>query len=282
MSQEQQKGPQKNEDQQHMMSHEGQQQQQQQETIKYGDVFNLSGDLANKPVAPRDAAMMQAAETAAFGDTQSGGPADAMTTAAVINEQAGFVGHGDATDIAKNQGVTITGTRVPGARMVTETFAGQVVGQRVQVDSTHEAAASPPAAAGEVEQDKLTIGQALEATIQTAGNKPVEYSDAAAVAEAEMRATGRNVIIQGGYAASAQSAAAYNTGMIGDENKIKLKDVLAGASRGFPTKEVTHVDAEAVAHTEQRNSPNLTTHPGGIGTSMDTAARLNDDDADLR
>ncbi|TXG72064.1 hypothetical protein EZV62_000643 [Acer yangbiense] len=280
MSQEQQKRRQKNEDQQHMMSHEGHQQQQQREPIKYGDVFNLSGDLANKPVAPRDAAMMQAAETVAFGDTQRGGPADVMTTAAVINEQAGLVGHGDVTDIAKNQGVTITGTRVLGTRMITETFAGQVVGQRVQIASTHEAAAT--VAAGEVEQDKLTIGQALEATIQTAGNKPVEYSDAAAVAEAEMRATGRNAVLQGGYGASAHSAAAYNTGMIGDENKIKLKDVLAGASRGFPAKEVTRADAEAVAHTEQRNSPNLTTHPGGIGSSMDTAARLNEDDDDLR
>lgn len=109
------------------MSHEGQQlQQQQREPIKYGDVFNLSGDMANKPVAPRDAAMMQAAETVAFGDTQRGGPADVMTTAAVINEQAGLVGHGDVSDIAKNQGVTITGTRVPGACMITETFAGQV------------------------------------------------------------------------------------------------------------------------------------------------------------
>ncbi|KAI9196276.1 hypothetical protein LWI28_022528 [Acer negundo] len=278
MSQEQQKRPQKNEDQQHMMSHE-EQQQQQREPIKYGDVFNLSGDLANKPVVPRDAAMMQAAETVAFGDTQRGGPADVMTTAAVINEQAGLVGRGDVTDIPKNQGVTITGTRIPGALMVTETFAGQIVGQRVQVASTHEAAAT--VAAGEVEQDKLTIGKALEATIQTAGNKPVEYSDAAAVAEAEMRATGRNAVIQGGYGASAHSAAAYNTGMIGDENKIKLKDVLAGASRGFPAKEVTRADAEAVAHTEQRNSLNLTTHPGGIGTSMDTAARLNEED-DLR
>ncbi|KAK2647022.1 hypothetical protein Ddye_022217 [Dipteronia dyeriana] len=272
MSQEQQKRPQQHQEEQHMSTHEGGQQQQ-REPIKYGDAFNISGDLANKHVAPRDAAMMQAAETAAFGDTQRGGPADVMTTAAVINEQAGLVGRGDVTDIARSQGVTITGTRVPGASMVTETFAGQVVGQRLQVAS--EAAA---AAAGEVEQDKLTIGQALEATIQTAGNKPVEYSDAAAVAEAEMRATGRNVVIQGGYAASAHSAAAYNTGMISDENKIKLKDVLAGASSGFPTKEVTRADAEAVVHTEQRNNLNLPTHPGGIGTSMDTAARLNEDD----
>ncbi|KAL5782623.1 hypothetical protein ACOSP7_007652 [Xanthoceras sorbifolium] len=263
MSQEQQqRRPQQNEDQQQRS------QGAQREPIKYGDVFVVSGELANKPVAPRDAAMMQAAESTALGQTQRGGPADVMTCAAEINEQAGLVDRGYATDIAKDKGVTITGTEVPGARIVTESFAGHVVGQHVQVAAEQVAA---------VKQDKLFIGQALEATVETAGDKPVEYSDAAAVAEAEMRATGRNLIMQGGYAASAQSAAAYNTGMIRDDNKIKIRDVLAGASKSFPAKEVTRDDAEAVARAEQRNNPNLTTYPGGISSSMDTASRLNQD-----
>jgi len=30
-----------------------------QDPIKYGDVFHVSGNLAKKPVAPEDAAMMQ-------------------------------------------------------------------------------------------------------------------------------------------------------------------------------------------------------------------------------
>ncbi|KAL5785558.1 hypothetical protein ACOSQ2_007950 [Xanthoceras sorbifolium] len=274
MSQEQQqRRPQQNEDQQQRS------QGAQREPIKYGDVFVVSGELANKPVAPRDAAMMQAAESTALGQTQRGGPADVMTCAAEINEQAGLVDRGYATDIAKDKGVTITGTEVPGARIVTESFAGHVIGQHVQVAAEQAAA---------VKQDKLTIGQALEATVETAGDKPVEYSDAAAVAEAEIRATGRNLIMQGGYAASAQSAAAYNTGMIRDDNKIKIRDVLAesvrgwtfewqGASKSFPAKEVTRDDAEAVARAEQRNNPNLTTYPGGISSSMDTASRLNQD-----
>lgn len=38
-------------------------------------------------------------------------------------------------------------------------------------------------------------------------------------------------------------------------------------------------DAEAVARAEQRNSPSLTTRPGGVGSSMDTAARLNENTA---
>lgn len=95
----------------------------------------------------------------------------------------------------------------------------KVVGQYVQV-----------AAEATTQQGAITVGQALEATMQTIGDKPVELSDAAAIREAEMRATGSNIVTQGGYAASAQSAAAYNTGMIGDEDKIKLRDVLAVTS----------------------------------------------------
>lgn len=88
----------------------------------------------------------------------------------------------------------------------------KVVGQYVQV-----------AAEATTQQGAITVGQALEATMQTIGDKPVELSDAAAIREAEMRATGSNIVTQGGYAASAQSAA----GMIGDADKIKLRDVLA-------------------------------------------------------
>lgn len=72
----------------------------------------------------------------------------------------------------------------------------------------------------------ITIGEALEATAQTVGDKPVEQSDAAAIQAAEVRATGCNVITPGGLAATAQSAASLNAGIDKDENKIKLRDVL--------------------------------------------------------
>ncbi|KAJ8526380.1 hypothetical protein K7X08_028857 [Anisodus acutangulus] len=39
---------------------------------------------------------------------------------------------------------------------------------------------------------------------------PVEYSDAAAIEAAEVRATGRTNIVRDGFAAAAQSAAARN------------------------------------------------------------------------
>lgn len=73
----------------------------------------------------------------------------------------------------------------------------------------------------------ITIGEALEATVLTAGNRPVDYSDAAAIQAAEVRATGRTNIIPGGVAAAAQSAATRNARATREEDKTKLGEVLA-------------------------------------------------------
>lgn len=100
---------------------------QQDEPIKYGDVFPVSGDLAEQPVAPKDAAMMQAAETTILGQTQKRGPAAAMQSAATVNERAGFVGHGDVTHAAEQGGVTVAKTETPGTCVITESVAGQVI-----------------------------------------------------------------------------------------------------------------------------------------------------------
>lgn len=97
-----------------------------QEPIKYGDVFNVSGELANKPIEPQDAAMMQTAETQVLGQTQKGGTAAVMQAAATRNEQVGLVGHNDITDIAGEQGVSVAETDVAGRRIITEAVAGQV------------------------------------------------------------------------------------------------------------------------------------------------------------
>lgn len=98
-----------------------------QNPIKYGDVFVVSGDLAQKPVAPEDAAMMQSAETRVLGQTQPGGAASVMQSAATRNEQAGLVGHRDVTDVTGDRGVTVTETKVPGRRIITEAVGGQVL-----------------------------------------------------------------------------------------------------------------------------------------------------------
>lgn len=191
----------------------------QQEPIKYGDVFKVSGDLASQPIAPEDAAMMQAAETAMLGQTQKGGPATAMQAAATINERAGFVGHDQVTEAAKQGGVTVVQTDLPGSRIITESVAGQVVGQ-------YREATPVLSATGATRQAMVTIGEALEAAARTAGGKAVDHNDAAAIQAAECRATGSTLVTPGGLAAAAQSAAAYNDALGGNQGKVKLADIL--------------------------------------------------------
>ena len=58
-----------------------------QDAVRYGDVFPaVSGGLAEKPIAPQDAATMQSAENLVFGQTLRGDPAAAMQSAATTNE----------------------------------------------------------------------------------------------------------------------------------------------------------------------------------------------------
>ncbi|CAN0856862.1 Late embryogenesis abundant protein 31 [Linum grandiflorum] len=239
--------------------------------IKYGDVFGVSGELASKPIAPEDANMMQSAETMVFGKTQKGGPAAAMQSAATFNERAGLVGHHQATDAATNEGVTVTETDIPGARIITESVGGQVLGQYVQP--------TPIVGVADVKvipQDKITIGEALEATGRSSGDKPVDQSDASAIQAAEARATGSSVTVPGGLASVAQSAATYNAAVDRDEEKIKLGDVLRDAAGKLGAdKVVTREDAEGVVSAEMRNNPDMSTDPAGVAASMTAAARLN-------
>lgn len=251
-----------------------QQEHHQKEPITYGDVFPVSGDLAHKPVSPQDAAMMQAAEATVFGQTHKGGTAAALQAAATINERAGLVRHQDLTETG-DQGVTVTATDLPGARVVTETIAGQVVGRYVEATPVLQ-----PGVAGGVgdvsQQGAITIGEALEATARTAGNKPVERSDAAAIQAAEVRATGSNLLSPGGIAAQAQSAATLNTSTR-EEDKVRLNEVLTDATVKLPADKVaTREDADGVLSAEKRNNPSLTAHPGGVAAAIAAAANLNE------
>ncbi|KAJ3673580.1 hypothetical protein LUZ60_005572 [Juncus effusus] len=240
----------------------------QDEGIKYGDVFAVSGDLAGQPVAPQDAAMMQSAETAVLGQTQKGGPASVMQSAATYNERAGVVSHDQASDAPRDQGVSVTETVVPSGRVVTEFVAGQAVGQ---VMETEEKQSRVPEGA------KITIGEALEAAALTAGDKPVEQSDAAAIRAAEARATGSGVTVPGGIAAQAQSVADSNA-TAREEDKAKLRDILSDATAKLPAdKAVDRDDAARVVGAEIRNKADMTTTPGGVAASVAAAARLNQD-----
>lgn len=100
--------------------------QSQTEPTKYGDLFNVSGELATKPVAPKDAAAMQEAENVILGQFQKGGPAALMQLAADINERRGVVRHNQATNVVRDEGVTISEAEISGSRIITEAVGGEV------------------------------------------------------------------------------------------------------------------------------------------------------------
>ncbi|KAJ0981690.1 hypothetical protein J5N97_009945 [Dioscorea zingiberensis] len=239
--------------------------------ITYGDVFEVSGVLAEQAVAPEDAAMMQSAESTILGHTQPGGAAAVIQSAAEENERAGLVSPDEASDMVADLGVSVSESHIPGRHLVTESVAGQVVAQYPS--------ATPPSPKGAPKmsmRDVISIGEALEAAALTAGDKPVSRSDAAAIQAAEARVIGGPVSATGGLAAEAQAAAAANELVMRDEDKTKLSDVLSDATlklRG--DKDATREDAEKVVGAELRNNPAMVTHPGGVADTVAAAARLN-------
>ncbi|GAU47877.1 hypothetical protein TSUD_404490 [Trifolium subterraneum] len=242
-----------------------------QEPIKYGDVFNVSGELASQPIKPKDAALMQASESKALGQTQKGSPASVMQSAAAVNAAVGLVNRDDMSDIAKNQGVSVSETKVGANRVITESVGSQVVGQFIEPDV-------PMNDPGLVlDPDAITIGEALEASgLTPAGDKPLNQSDAAAIQAAEMRATGKNHTEPGGLGAIAQSAATKNTRTLPALQKTTLADVVSGAREKLGAdKAVTREDAEGVIGAELRNKPDMTTMPGGVAETVAAAATLN-------
>ncbi|MBA0762790.1 hypothetical protein Gotri_012358 [Gossypium trilobum] len=239
-----------------------------QEPIKYSDVFNVTGELASKPIAPEDAAAMQSAETRVLGQTRKSGPAAVMESAAAANEMAGLVRH-DQANVTEDEGVTVTKTNAGGEAWITEAVEGQVVGQYIQpeVPAVNNPSVTP---------DPITVGEALETAALSAADKAVELSDVAAIQAAERRATGINETLPGGVAAEAQCAATRNARTMRFEDKTTLSDVLSDATTMLPRdKAVTPEDADRVVAAELRNNPYMSTAPGGVAASMAAAARLN-------
>ncbi|KAE8664133.1 late embryoproteinsis abundant protein D-34-like isoform X2 [Hibiscus syriacus] len=226
-----------------------------QEQAHHQDAFVVQGDLSGKAVAHKDAtAVMQMSEN---------------SVAAAKNERSGLVGH-DETGVESGVG-GIKLAPFPG-KSVNEYIGDEVAtgqcGHGDLCSSDHDSASEHGGG--------ITIGEALEATALTAGKKPVEWSDAAAIQAAEVRATGRTSIMPGGIAAAAQSAATLNARATRDEDKTKLGTILANATARLPSdKPATRKDAEGVMGAEMRNDPNLTIHPAGVAASIAAAARLN-------
>jgi hypothetical protein len=88
--------------------------QQQDMPIKYGDMFDVSGELVAQPVAPRDAPLLQTAEDImqGLGHTQKGMPAAVIQSAATLNARTGHVGHAQLSGSIADMGVAVTETEL--------------------------------------------------------------------------------------------------------------------------------------------------------------------------
>jgi hypothetical protein len=271
-------------DQQHLKA---QQEQEQPEAIQYGHVFAVTGDLAVQAIAPRDAEAMRTAEDSVQGvpvPQASGGgfsAAVAMETAAAYNQAVGAVRPGQASDAATRQGITVTQTAVPGGRIVTEFVAGQVVGQYSVADQAMMDQQQQQQVQEEEDAGKVTIGEAMEAAALSAGERPVEEADAAAIRAAETRAQGADRVMPGGLADQAWAAASANNWAERDEDKITIGDVLSDATTKLADdKPAEHEDAARVVQAETYSDARARTKAGGVGAALTTAARLNQEDDD--
>ncbi|KAL9243071.1 hypothetical protein vseg_017002 [Gypsophila vaccaria] len=247
----------------------------QEQPIKYGDVFLVSEKLANKPIAPKDAASMQSAENQVLGQTQPGSPASVLQSAATKNVRAGLVPPGSASDVGESVGMCVTESIVGGRRIITESIGDQVVARYTDPDPNPrpDKLVAPPSS---TDRDAVTIGEALEASALTAGDKPVDHSDAAAIQVAEMLATGSNKTPPGGIGSEAQAAASANQRLVPGDPKITLADVLTDTTTKLKGDKAANIqDAERVIEAEIRNNPDMATKLGGVAESVAAAARLN-------
>ncbi|KAG6543865.1 hypothetical protein Mapa_014705 [Marchantia paleacea] len=245
--------------------------EQQQRPVTYGDVFPESRQgelLASQPVTTEDAALMQSAESLAFGRTQKSGAASAMQAAASKNVDRGLVDR-NAHSLLSEYGMSVTQTAIPGVTMDVSYVAGSPV-----QGSTHPTPTDP----GISNIDAVTIGEALEAAAVGAGDKAIDESDARAILSAEARATGVSKPVRGGVGAVAQSAAELNHRVLNSSEQTTLADVLMDATVALPAdKVVTHADAEKVIQAELRCKPHSEgIAAGGIGAAIAAAADLNE------
>ncbi|GFZ02841.1 seed maturation protein [Actinidia rufa] len=183
-------------------------------------------------VALRDADAMQAVENRVIGQAQRSGAA----AAAMQSATHGVVGSGSVGGQQNSQPVSV-------ALAPMSTFV----------------------------KGNITIGEALEATALTCGQSSVDYSEAAAIQAAKVRATGRTNVVPGGVAAAAHQPPFAKLGRQGMRRRPNWD-----APAKLPSdKLVMRRDAEGVIGAEVRNDPNLATHPGGVAASVAAAAMLN-------
>ncbi|KAB2016170.1 hypothetical protein ERO13_D08G074100v2 [Gossypium hirsutum] len=272
-----------------------------QEGIKYGDVFDVTSGLASKTIAPRDAATMLEAETEVLGKPLDTGAGAVMYSAAAANLRAGAVGPDESNEMVEREGVAVSkSTDAQGKLVVNEAIADHTVCEcqynpydlrgitlspspsptirNIQWTAPSPSPAAAPTTGDVVDQSGITIGEALEATVLSVGDKPVDQGDAAAIRVAEARAASSRLTQHSGLGTRAQAAATFNDRASYGHNKITISDVLSDASEKLPTvKAVTNEDAEEVRGAEQRNKADMIATAGGVADTMATAAKLNRD-----
>ncbi|WOK99442.1 late embryogenesis abundant protein D-34-like [Canna indica] len=169
---------------------------------------------------------------------------------------------------AGDRGLVVLETGLPGQRLFTAVSGDQTVAQFSVTEPSEEIKGTG---------DAVTIGEALEAAGMTAGDKPVDRADAAAVQAAEARATGRGGPAPGGLGSVAQSAADANARVTDKEQRAKLGDVLAGAAARLPAdKAATREDAERVRKAEERNYREAgDEEEGGVAAAVAAASSIN-------
>ncbi|GMI73814.1 LATE EMBRYOGENESIS ABUNDANT PROTEIN ECP31 [Hibiscus trionum] len=267
--------------------------------IKYGDVFDVSGGLASKPIAPRDAASMLAAETQVLGKPLDTGAAAVMYSAAAANVTTGVVGPDEGNEMVEREGVSVSKSRdARGKLVVNEAIADHIICESRYNPYDVRGITLSPAPAPNIRDEQwrvpssnpiptprmggsgggITIGEALEATTLSVGDKPVDQGDAGAIRVAESRAAGSWLTQHSGLGTRAQAAATFNERQACDHNMITISDVLSDATEKLALdKAVTAEDAAGVRGVEQREKPDMVATPGGVADTLETAARVNRD-----
>ncbi|KAG4186798.1 hypothetical protein ERO13_A08G065550v2 [Gossypium hirsutum] len=260
-----------------------------QEGIKYGDVFDVTSGLASKTIAPRDVAIMLEAETEVLRKPLDTGANAVMYSAATANLRVGVVGPDESNEMVEREDVAVSkSTDAQGKLVVNEAIADHMVCEcqynpydlrgitlspspspsptiiNVQWTAPSLSPAAAPTTGDVVDQSGIAIREALEATILSVGDKPVEQGTQ-----------------HSGLGTRAQAAATFNDRTTYCHNKITISDISSMCTRSMeklPTvKTVKNEDAEEMRGAKKRNKADVIATAGGVVDTMATAAKLNRD-----
>jgi hypothetical protein len=212
-----------------------QQAAQHEKPVTYGDVFSgIPADLASEPIKPRDAALMQSAETVGLGQVVKGGPAAAMQSAAAHNVNAGLV------DV--NSQTTTTPAQA----------------QQQQEPQQQQQQQQQQGQLREREERAVTYGDVFSGVRGELASEPIKPKDASSMQRVETVGLGQ--VVKGGPAAAMQSAAAHNVnaGLVDVNSQTTTTPVAAQHQEQLQEQEgrpVTYGDVFSGAPSELASEP---------------------------